>query len=233
MRLATAFFLILLVLPGIVRSQIIRGEVLDIDELKPVDHVTIDNIHTSMSINTGADGSFVIAASSDQLLEFRKPGYKVTRVRIPKGYVPSFFRILVEHTSERPTDDGPQGDRYDYKRDSLRYHQLFAHELNFPRMSAIEKLKSPFSAMSKKNQMIWRFQDDFAAFEKEKYVDRTFNRALVTKMTGLQGDSLERYMIRFRPSYEALRGMNDYTFYNYIKVTGKRYRTPNRPVIGQ
>ncbi|MBX2905822.1 MAG: hypothetical protein KF744_07285 [Taibaiella sp.] len=219
---------------GATIAQIIHGEVLDIDNMKPVEGVSIENIYTNVAINSTADGAFVIAATSDQLLEFKKPGYRVTRVRIPKGQVPSYFRIIIEHGINKPSGEYQQkGDRYDYKRDSIRFHDIYAHELDFPRMSTIDKIKSPFSAMSKRNRMIWQFQDDYANFEREKYVDRTFNPALVQKITGLTGDSLSNYMIRFRPSYDQARGMTDYAFYNYIKTTGTRFRTPNRPIFGQ
>ncbi len=234
MRRATVICLLMCLMHGFLKAQIIHGEVLDIDNMQPVEGVSIENVYTSLTITSATDGSFVIAASADQLLEFKKPGYRVTRVRIPKGQIPSYFRIIIEHGINEPSENYQQkGDRYDYRHDSIRYHNLYAHELDFPRMSAIEKIKSPFSAMSKRNRMIWQFQDDFANFEREKYVDRTFNPALVTKITGLKGDSLENYMLRYRPSYEMVRGMNDYAFYNYIKTTGKRFRTPNRRIFGQ
>jgi hypothetical protein len=106
---------------------------------------------------------------------------------------------------------------------------MFKQQLDFPRLSTVEKIKSPFSALSKKNRMTWQFQEDYDRFQKEKYVDFTFNRDIVTRVTGLKGDSLTRYMARFRPSYEQLRGMSDYAFYNYIKTSVRRYRTPNTP----
>lgn len=234
MRFATVVFLLLCLVHGVLSAQIIHGEVLDIDNMRPVEAVSVENVYTNVSINSASDGSFVIAAAQDQLLEFRKAGYRVTRVRIPKGQLPSYFRIIIEHGINKPSDNYQQrGDRYDYKYDSIRFHDLYAHELDFPRMSTIDKIKSPFSAMSKKNRMIWQFQDDYANFEHEKYVDRTFNQTLVTKITGLKGDSLEHYMLRYRPSYEQVRGMTDYTFYNYIKTTGQRFRTPNRAIFGQ
>lgn len=234
MRLASVMSLFLCLVHGILGAQIIHGEVLDIDNMQPVQGVSVENVYTNVSINSATDGSFVIAAAQDQLLEFKKPGYRVTRVRIPKGQLPSYFRIIIEHGINKPSGDYQQkGDRYDYRRDSIRFHDVYAHELDFPRMSTIDKIKSPFSAMSKKNRMIWQFQEDYANFEHEKYVDRTFNPALVTKITGLKGDSLNNYMMRYRPSYEQVRGMTDYTFYNYIKTTGQRFRTPNRAIFGQ
>jgi len=214
-------------------AQIIHGEALEMDTNIPIEGVLIENIYTNVNISTIGDGSFVIAAAPDQLLEFRKPGFKVTRVRIPRGYMPSFFRIIMERGITPPSDIYTNNGRYDNHRDSIRFREMFQHQLDFPRMSAVEKIKSPFSALSKKNRMIWQFQEDYSNFEKEKYVDFTFNADLITKITGLTGDSLTRYIRRFRPSYEQLRGMSDYTFYTYIKGTVQRYRTPNTPRSGQ
>ena len=123
--------------------------------------------------------------------------------------------------------------RYDYTEDSIRYHELYKTALDFPKLSGLGVVQSPFSALSKKNREIWQFQDDYKEFEQQKYVDKTFNEELVTKFTGLKGDSLRYFMKRYRPSYEQLKLMNDYTFYNYVKTSAHRYRTPDRPVNSQ
>jgi hypothetical protein len=228
MQRALAISLLVLFFGNVAIAQIIRGEALEMDSNKPLDGVAIENIYTNVNITTLADGSFVIAGAPDQLLEFRKEGYKVTRVRIPRGYLPSFFRIILEKGYTTPLDS-KEGNRYDPKKDSIRFREMYRQQLDFPRLSAVEKIKSPFSALSKKNRMTWQFQEDYTNFEKEKYVDFTFNKDLVTRITGLSGDSLNKYMNRFRPSYEQLRGMSDYAFYTYVKTSVRRYRTPNVP----
>jgi hypothetical protein len=196
----------------------------------PVAEVSISNIHTSTTISTGKDGAFFIDATGDHLLEFKKAGYKTARLRVPKGNIPPFFRIIISKAlPDKQIDAIAHDNRYDYRSDSMRYRELYKHELDFPKMTAIEMIKHPFSAMSGKNREIWQFQDDYEAFEKEKYVDRTFNSAIVTKFTGLTGDSLTVYMKRFKPTYEQLRAMNDYTFYSYIRYTAFRFRKPETP----
>ncbi len=231
---AIVSLLLVLLIAGTSFGQIIHGEALEMDNMKPIEGVAIENIYTNVSITTVADGSFVISAAAGELLEFRKPGFKVTRVRIPRGDMPSYFRIIMERGLTPPSDIyAAKGNRYDNKQDSIRFRELFQHQLDFPKLSGIEKVKSPFSALSKKNRMVWAFQEDYTNFEKEKYVDFTFNQELITKITGLTGDSVAKYIRRFRPSYEQLRGMNDYTFYTYIKTSVHRFRTPNRPVGGQ
>jgi hypothetical protein len=210
-------------------AQAIRGEVLDNEDKRPVAGVVIENIHTSLSISTDNNGSFLIAAAGGQLLEFRKPGFKTTRVRVPMGYIPSFFRIIMKKGLPVIQEVEMPPNRYDYRRDSIRYHELYKHELEFPKLSGFDMIAHPFSAMSSRNREIWQFQEDYEEFEKEKYVDRTFNAALITKFTGLKGDSLRTYMRRYRPSYPQLRSMNDYTFFNFIKTSVKYFRNADSP----
>lgn len=233
---ATIIVLFLLAVIRIsVLSQTIKGEVIDKDNKRVIVGVSIENVYTSLTDTTNSDGSFVIAASADQLLEFKKAGYKTAKVRIPKGYTPSYYKIILEHGFAKTEELIASNNRYDYIHDSLRYHELYQHELDFPKLSGLQVIEHTFSAMSAKNREIWKFQDDYSAFEKEKYVDRTFNEAIVTKFTGLTGDSLHYYMRRYRPTYEELRGMNDYSFYTFIKKTVYTYRnrSVNRRVGGQ
>jgi hypothetical protein len=228
---ARALLLLLLLyirIPAI--GQTIHGEVVD-EGRKPLQGVNIHNIHTMLDVTADEHGSFIIAASSDQLIEFKKAGYKTARVRIPQGYIPPYFRIIMKKgIPEIKRDDYlARGNRYNYTHDSIVYHELYKSELDFPKMSAIDMMQSPFTAMSRHNREVWQFQDDFSDFEKEKYVDRTFNAELITTITGLKGDSLHYFMRRYRPGYEQLKAMNDYTFFNFIKASAHKYRTPDRP----
>ena len=214
-------------------GQTIHGEVVDMDSKRPVNDVSILNIYTDLNISTDMDGHFIIAASSDQLLEFRKAGYKTVRVRVPKGYIPSYFKIIMQHGFVPVGEMLASNNRYNYRDDSIRFHDLYKHELDFEKLSAFGSIAHPFSALSKKNREIWRFQEEYSDFEKVKYVDRTFNAEVVTKFTGLTGDSLRTFMIKYRPSYEQLRGMNDYSYFTYIKKAVENYRNAWTPRNGQ
>jgi hypothetical protein len=214
-------------------SQTIHGDVMDMETRQPLKDVTIVNVYTTLNITTDTSGGFIIAANSGQLLEFRKQGYKTVHVRIPAGYIPPYFRIIMKQgLSEIKGMDIAKGDRYDPRDDSIKYHDVYQRELEFPRLSAIDAIAHPFSAMSGKNKEVWQFQDDYSDFQKQKYVDKTFNEELVTKFTGLKGDSLRYYMRRYRPSYEQLKAMSDYSFYNYIKATVTQYRSIQTPRSG-
>jgi hypothetical protein len=226
MRSLILFFLLLGFCPAI--GQTIRGEVLDMDDKQPVEGVSIENIYTALDVSTDNKGAFLIAAANGQLLEFKKSGYKTVRVRIPMGFVPPYFRIIMKHGIPE-IKETYASNRYNYRDDSIRYHELYKHELEYPKMSALDMIAHPFTALSRRNQEMWRFQDEYDEFEKEKYVDMTFNETIITRISGLTGDSLHHYMRRYRPTYIQLRSMTDYAFYNYIKSTVHYFRKPNIP----
>lgn len=231
-RVFLAVIILVLYFPCLSWGQIINGQVLDMETHDPLGGVNIENIHSGISVVANDTGFFLIAASKDQLLEFKKNGYKTVRIRIPMGYAPTYYKIIMKAgPAEMPA---MVADKYNYKSDSIRFHDIYKHELDFPRMSTLNVIEHPFSALSKRNREVWAFQDDYDKTQKEKYVDYTFNEKLVSKLTGLTGNNLRLYMRRYRPSYEELRGMSEYTFYNYVKRTGRRFmQSSDHPVNSQ
>jgi hypothetical protein len=157
-------------------------------------------------------------------------GYKTVRVRVPDGYIPSFFKIIMQKgmTAQPPQYVQNGSKRYDYTEDSIRFHDIYKHELDFARMSTLDEIQHPFSALSKKSREIWAFQDDYKYTEQQKYIDNTFNAKIISDISGLKGDSVLVYMKRYRPTYEQLRSMNDYAFYNFIKWSVELYRERSR-----
>jgi hypothetical protein len=218
--------LLIFCLYGIIPSSfalMIHGDVSDRFSYEMLGDVAIVNIFTNENTISNSHGQFSIDVTSGQLLEFRKPGYKVLRVRIPEGNIPSYFRLFMVQGMV----DIPEGTPYyfrDYKKDSIRYHDLYKTYLEFPQLTGLDVIRHPFSAMSKRNRQIWAFQKEYNLFEQEKYIDYTFTEKLVTSLTGLTGDSAKTYLRIYRPTYEQLRSMNEYTFYSYVKNSVEAYR---------
>lgn len=229
MPLRAFIFFVLFLTALNANGQSIRGEVVDGNDGKPMANVAVINVYNNSGYTTGDDGRFLVTANKSELIEFRKLGYKIARVRIPAGSVPEYFKIILQRGPIELPEVNIAGRAKDYKSDSLRFHDIYKHELEFPTMSTLDMIQHPFTALSKTNRQIWHFQKEYERFQKEKYIDYTFNEKLVTNLTGLAGDSLERYMRYYRPAYEQLRNMSDYSFYSYIKQTVYRYRLANSP----
>jgi hypothetical protein len=214
-------------------GESITGEVIDMGENKGLAKVHIVNIHSRSTAETDSTGRFRIFAAKGELLEFRKMGYKTLRLRLPGGTLPPYFKLMMQKGPVELPGVEVLDRSGDYKKDSLRYREIYKRALDFPELTGLDVIRHPFSAMSKKNRQIWAFQKEYALFEQQKYIDYTFNERVVSNLTGLKGDSVNSYLRMYRPSYEQLRSMNDYTFYSYIKETVRTYRTGRtyRPTI--
>src|SRR5262249_24737716 len=100
----------------------------------------------------------------------------------------------------------------------------YKNALEYQKLSGVQMIQHPFTAMSHHYQSIMRFQKEYAYLEQQRYIDYTFNAKTITSLTGLQGDSLQKYMRQYRPTYEQLRNMPEYTFFSYIKATAEQWR---------
>jgi hypothetical protein len=225
MRSIISVCFLLLFVPVICMAQAIQGEVVDGNTGKPLDYVSVLNIYTKSGIVTEESGKFYLIGAEDELLEFKKMGYKTVRIRVPRMIPPYFKIVMMKGEVELPEFELYTSTRAkDYKTDSARYGELYKSVLDFPKMSAVQSLRSPFSALSKSNRQKWAFQENYAKFQKEKYIDYAFNDHLITSITGLTGDSLQLYKQRCRPSYEQVRNMSDYNYFLYIKESAARFR---------
>ena len=211
-----------------IKAQSIRGDIVDVDTREPLSGVNILNVHKSHSTQSDTNGSFSILADKGELVEFRKLGFKTVRVRLPQGQIPPYFKIVMQIGPIELQEIELAGGRRNWQKDSLEYNELYRTWLEVPRLTGVEAIRSPFSALSKKNRQIWAFQKEFTWFEQQKYIDYVFNENLVAEITGLSGDSLQFFLRRYRPTYEQLRSMNDYNIYRYIRETGEVFRIGRR-----
>lgn len=209
----------------LVCAQPMEGHVLDVSNSDPVEGVRVFNIYSEEEMVSDANGAFNVHVHAGELVEFRKEGYKVLRVRIPEGKRPSYFKVMMQQKGTDVVDYmHTRGAAPDYKTDSMRYYALYKESLEFPRLTGYQVIQHPFSAMSKKNQQIWAFQDEYRFYQEQKFIDYTFNHKLINRITHLEGDSLQAYMEIFRPTYQQLRSMTEYAYFNYIKHTAEIFR---------
>lgn len=205
-------------------AQQIQGIVLDRSSNKALANVQFKNIFQNLIVYSDSLGHFSIAASKGELIEVRKAGFRQSSFRISMGKIAPYFKIILDEIIVFDTNRYAHSTLNAYQIDSIKSRNMFSEALNFPKLSFGEQLESPFSALSKHNQMIWKFQDHYNLFEREKFIDFNFNATIVEKNTGLKGDDLQLYMRLNRPSYEMLRQMSQYDFYQYIRKSALRFQ---------
>jgi hypothetical protein len=210
-------------------AQQIKGIVQDRDNKAVLIGVQLLNIYNNATAFTDSSGNFNITANKGELIEIRCAGYRTTRFRLTNGSIPPYFKLYLDKLVVLNPDQYASSTLSQYQIDSIKQHELYRTTLDYPRMAAMQQIESPFTAFSRSNQMKWAFQDSYAQFEREKFIDFSFNENLVSQLTGLTGADLSAYMKHYRPSYQALRNMTQYDYYNYIKRTAEQFKKSGRP----
>jgi len=76
----------------------------------------------------------------------------------------------------------------------------------------------------RRNRSMASFQKRLLQEEHDKFVDHRFNKALVRRLTLLEGNQLDSFMRVFRPSYMFTKLSGDYEFQQYIKAALYRFK---------
>lgn len=128
-----------------------------------------------------------------------------------------------------------------YRLDSLRNRQDYAKIFNYqkptlktvtPQYGAavgfdLDEIINMFRV--KRNRSMASFQRRLVMEEQDKYVDFRFNKALVRRLTLLDGTELDSFMRVFKPSYTFTKLAGDYEFRLYIKQALYRFKRGMQP----
>ncbi|MGZ3852509.1 MAG: hypothetical protein ACXVLT_03270 [Flavisolibacter sp.] len=78
----------------------------------------------------------------------------------------------------------------------------------------------------KKNKSMEKFRERLEEQERQKFIDHRFNKALVKRLTYLDGADLDTFMLRYRPTYTFTLMASEYDFQLYIKKCFELYQSP-------
>lgn len=82
----------------------------------------------------------------------------------------------------------------------------------------------------KRNRSMASFQKRLLLEEQDKFIDYRFSKALVRRLTLLNGNELDSFMRVFRPSFMFTKFAGDYDFQLFIKESFDRYKKGLRPI---
>jgi hypothetical protein len=168
------------------------------------------------------DGEYAVVAQEGDKIVFTSVGYlpdtvKVLNYMIDAGYDISMTikSSLLKNVDVRAAN---------YKADSLKRREDYAEFYNRPKNEMVSKSGpqngvglaiSPigfFSKRAKEKKMnkVLEYQ------EEQDFVDYSFSRRYVEKLTGLHGDSLLHFMLRYRPTYLFCRNASTEDMLHYV-----------------
>ena len=113
-----------------------------------------------------------------------------------------------------------------YRLDSMENRQTYADVFDYkkPGLSAsmqdgvagadLDELINIFRF--KRNKRLHKFQLRLEDQEQEKYVTYRFNKTLVKRITQLDGNQLDSFMVKYRPTYEFVSRADEFTFNKFV-----------------
>ncbi|TWR27905.1 carboxypeptidase-like regulatory domain-containing protein [Mucilaginibacter achroorhodeus] len=230
-------FLILVVFSLKVSAQNVSGFVVEKDTKKPMPFILVSTSGTNVFTNE-AGGFTVRVRQISDTIKIKTMGYKP--VVIPVTPFSGQLK-LIELIPETYRLRGVTISAYKrYLQDSLDNRRIFAKQFAFkgPALTDVmhhSSTDAPFAFVNvdllslyktifKKKTKQYRLQQAMLRLEHDNHVALRFNRGLVTKVTGMKGDSLDTFMANYQPPQYLIDGMTDYNLMQYIKENYTRYK---------
>jgi hypothetical protein len=225
--------LVLLSTPA-VSQQVLTGKIRQKTTDAILSSVTVVN-HTQKKYNiSDAGGNYRIAANPGDTITFSSAGYHAdtTYVVAPEledkeGYVVYLEPNLVELPSVLV------GQLSNYQLDSMQRKEDYAwlDQTHKVRLAGDQTPTdgvgigfSPVSYFSPEEKNLRQLRQRVKSEEKDFYIDSRFPSSYVSMVTGLKGDSLQLFMVTFRPTYKFCRGATNEDILLYINEKLKLFQ---------
>jgi hypothetical protein len=225
------------------QSFILKGTVFDSSKIYPLEAVSVLTSAGRGTV-TNSEGHYEIEVSRKDSIWFsylNKPTIKYPVAKIT-DYTQFDLSLQVNIPVLREVKVRPRNYKLDSIRNRIEYEKVF--NFHRPNISSLTTIGPTGAGISidelirvfqfRKNRNMEKFQERLLQQEQDKFVEHRFSKALVRRLTQLDGDALDSFMQMYRPGFEFTAFSSDYDFQTYIKdafekfKTGRLYRSPFR-----
>ncbi|HEX4849490.1 MAG TPA: carboxypeptidase-like regulatory domain-containing protein [Puia sp.] len=211
----------------------IRGTVYNMYRTRPLDAVSV--VSTSgRGTTTDSNGNYSIIVNLTDSIYFSYLGRSTQKFAVSEINRFAGFDIAL-HVNPTELNEVRVAPR-NYHMDSLRNREEYEKVFDYKKPGF--SLTSPNSGLGvgvdldalinmfkfRQTRRMLAFQRRLEEEEQDKFIDHRFNRSIVKKITHLDDDEIDSFMVKFRPSYEFTKSSTDYVFYDYIKLAAKEFR---------
>ena len=234
-RILYIVFLIVAFISGLLPAHAqlykVRGFVYDSSRNYPLEAVSVLSTSGHGTI-TNADGFYEIDVVETDSIWFSYLNKPTVKFPVLKMVTPLSFDISLQ-VNVPTLKEVKVRPRY-YRQDSIQNRSDYAKIFNYQK----PKLKPTISGASvgfdldeiinmfrfQRNRSMASFQRRLLLDEQDKFIDHRFNKALVRRLTLLDGQELDSFMQLYRPSYTFTKVAGEYDFQYYIKTAFFRFR---------
>jgi hypothetical protein len=235
-------FILCFLTTGIAGAQVmIQGKVFDVSKKMPLESVAVLT-NSGRGAITDSTGTYILNAKETDTIFFSYMGKNTNKFAVKDITERLNFNISIHVVSnELP---GVTVKSRNYLIDSIQNRKDYAKVFNYrkPTLSLstnpnytpgglgaafdLEAIINMFRF--KYNRQMLSLQKRLVQQEQDKYIDKRFSKWFVTRLTRLQGGSLDSFMMFYRPPYEFLLTVNDLELGIYIEESYKHYERVKR-----
>ena len=230
-------FLLQALLASTALGQItISGTVYDSTKMYVIPGVTVYSTSGGTAVTDSLGAYHIIALETDSLhFFFREKSTVKFPVKDMKNYTAFDISLRVRVNEKFKLLKGITVFSNTYHHDSLEnrisYSKIFGHEnptlrSNYepggPAGFDLDELIGIFQF--KKNKQNQAFQNRLIQDEQDRYIDYRFSSKMITRITGLKGDTLVKYKNLYRPNYFFVATSTLAQFYEYILNTSYAFK---------
>lgn len=236
-RFTIALFFLVLFSAALKAQVVITGKVMDSSTNTPLYPATILNKTTGMAQYADSEGNYRVIAHGGDELHYSYVGFYTGKYTVPQG-LSRIIRNIELIPKTQTLSEVQVRALTPYGRDSLDRLNTFKDYLDQPKTRLMDHHSNsagqggfgvsfhPITYFSKAERSKRRFQKMFPEFEHDAFIDSRYTPALIQKLTGLTGDSLQTFLVSFRPDYAFTRNASDLEFWSWIKNQYKDWIMP-------
>lgn len=236
-----AFIFIFFIADAIHAQVIVQGKVMDISKRAPLEAVTVMTTSGRGTI-TDSLGRYKINVKETDTLFFSYLGKNTNKFAVLDIKDHLNFDISIHvMVNELP---GVTVKNRNYLLDSIQNRKDYAKVFNYRKPTlrlstnpnytpggigaAFDLTELINMFRFKRNRQIESLQRRLLQQEQDKYIDKRFTKRFITKITGMQGEMLDSFMLFYRPSYEFLLSVNDLELGVYIQASFEHFERVRR-----
>jgi hypothetical protein len=209
-------------LTGAGAQQLLKGKIYDMKTDSVLASTTLFNATKKVYSLSAKEGDYAIEASEGDKIIITSVGYLPDTVKVLNYMIDAGYDITMTLKNNLLRNVTVRG--HNYVADSLSRRQDYSAFYDKSKKEMISKngpqngvgiAFSPIGFFSKRSKDR-KLNRNLQYQEEQDFVDYSFSRRYVEKMTNLHGDSLLNFMLRYRPTYEFCRNASSEDMLHYI-----------------
>jgi hypothetical protein len=213
----------------------VKGTVFDSSHRYRIEAVTVVSTAGRMTM-TDSLGRYQIAVGEKDSIWFSYLGKPTPKYPVLKIVDVTQFDIALRLKSDVMKEVIVRN--RNYRQDSIQNRKDYAKVFDFhrPNVASLTSIGPTGAAIDldelirvfqfRKNKSMEKFKERLEEQERQKFIDHRFNKALVRRLTNLDGSNLDVFMLKFRPSYAFTLTASEYDFQMYIKRCFELFNSP-------